>query len=340
MLALSACGGGGGSSGPAAPNPLYVSARTGSNTNLGDKSAPLATVAAAAQVALSGYTVYVGSGTYTDGVTPPAKGTAPQGVQYIADVSGTFTGDPPGRVVIDASGSSVNAGFKMSSSAGTVIDGFIITGGADGGIVLKSGSNNFTIKNCIIHDNPGDGIRVQDSAHVLVFNNLVYNSGSDGIDIVGNSSGSNQATVVNNTVYGNRGYGILIGTTSAASPGAFVRNNILQNNAISPNVDGNIKVTSTSTARSEVNYQGDFNLVYSPAKYIGPDGIQGTHDVNKDALLVNPTSINGFYLEASSPAINHGGSIDDQLSNFLAGLTTTGSTADTGTLDMGYHYPL
>jgi hypothetical protein len=28
------------------------------------------------------------------------------------------------------------------------------------------------------------------------------------------------------------------------------------------------------------------------------------------------------------------------LSDFLAGRTTTGGTADAGTLDMGYHYPL
>jgi parallel beta-helix repeat protein len=355
VVGLSACGGGG-SSGSRPPNPLYVSVRTGSDTNLGDQSHPLKSVAAAGQLALTGYKIIVGSGTYKDGVTPPAQGAAPHGVQYIADVSGTLTNDPPGPVVIDASQSAVQAGFKMNSSAGTLIDGFTITGAADAGIVLKSGSDNFTIQNCIIHDNSGDGIRVQDSGHVLVFNNLVYNSGADGIGIGGNGvppapSGSSNATIVNNTIFGSQSYGILIGTTNVASPGAFVRNNLLQTNALSSSIDANIKVTSTATARSEVNYQGDFNLVYAPDTYFGPQGIQGANDINADALLVNPKSINGLYLQGKSPAIDHGGSLNNLmtvgangrpilLSNFLAGRTTTGSTADTGTIDMGYHYPL
>jgi hypothetical protein len=347
-LVLSACGGGGGSSAPPPPNPLYVSARTGDDMNSGDRTHPLATVFEDGQRARRGYTVIVGSGTYTDGVTPPSQGAAPQGVQYIADVSGTLTGDPPGPVVINASQSGF--GFKMNSSVGGLIDGFTITGATDAGIVLKSGSNNFTIQNCIIHDNLGDanGIRVQDCANVLVFNNLVYNSGADGIRIAGDASGSNQATVVNNTVYGSSGYGIAIGTTKAASPGAFVRNNLLQNNARSPSTDSNIKVTSSPDSTN--NYQGDYNLVYAPDKY-SPQGVQGQNDINADARLVNPQSPDGFYLLSNSPAIDHGGSLPNNLEtvdengqsillrNFLAGRTTTGSAADTGTLDIGYHYP-
>jgi parallel beta-helix repeat protein len=291
-------------------------------------------VAAAGRLALNGYKVIVGSGTYRDGVTPPAEGAAPHGVQYIADVSGTLTGDPPGPVVIDASLSSVQAGFKLNSSAGTLIDGFTITGAADAGIVLKSSSDNSTIQNCIIHDNSGDGIRVQDSAYVLVFNNLVYNSGGNGIGIAGNTSGSKNSTVVNNTVYGSSGYGIAIGTTTTASPAAFVRNNILQNNSAS----GNIKVTSQPTARSEVNYQGDYNLVYAPDKYIGPQGISGAHDIHVDARFVNASG-GDFHVTANSPAIDAGDpNLDASLANALRSRTTTGTGLDTGRIDVGFHY--
>jgi parallel beta-helix repeat protein len=179
--AASACGGSG-STAPTTsppPNPLYVSATTGSDTNLGDQAHPLKSVSRATQLALSGYQIFVGPGTYGGGVTTVSKGTAQQGLHIIADPSGAQTGDQvhAGPVVIDATG--LAEGFQLNNSPGSLIDGFTIINATDAGIVLKSSSDNFIIQNCIIHDNPGDGIRVQDSASVLVFNNLVYSNGSE-----------------------------------------------------------------------------------------------------------------------------------------------------------------
>jgi hypothetical protein len=343
-----------------------VSVQRGSDTNLGDHDHPLRTISDAAQLALDNYTIYVGPGSYVEpqGVSTNRKGGAPQGVAFIADPTGTITGDSAGAVVLDVS-AGTGAGFNISAAAGcdpsphtfcSIIDGFEIKGAHDAGIVIKSGSNGFIIQNCAVHDGIGDGIRVQDSASVLVFNNLVYHNSGEGIGIVGNGSGSRNATVVNNTIFGNQNYGIVVGTTSAASPGAFVHNNILQNNALFPQVSGNIKVTSAPTARSETGYDGDFNLVFAPTVYDVPAGIPHADDINQDALFVDPGAAD-FHLRTSSPAIDAGGSLSNIVTitvtglaaqrqsvhvlQILEGRTTTGAGApDTNARDLGYHYPL
>jgi parallel beta-helix repeat protein len=329
---------------------------------LGDHDHPLRNIFNAAQLALDNYTIYVGPGTYVEpqGVTTNRTGVVPKGVAFIADPSGTITGDSPGPVVLDVS-AGTGAGFNLSNTgcsgptvtSCSIIDGFEIKGAHDAGIVLKSGSNGFIIQNCVVHDGVGDGIRVQDSANVLVFNNLVYNTGSDGIDIVGNGvppapSGSSDATVVNNTVFGSQTYGIGIGTTKVASPGAFVHNNILQNDAQAP-----IKVTSQSTARSEIGYDADFNLAFAPAAYNEPPGIPHPNDINQDALFVNPAAAD-FHLRAGSPALDAGGPLSNvtimvtgspaqrqevPVTQILSSRTTTETGApDTTATDLGYHY--
>jgi parallel beta-helix repeat protein len=340
---------------PAPPNPLFVGAR-GSNTNLGDHDHPLRTISRAAQLALDDYTIYVGPGTYDEpqGVTTNRTGVVPQGVAFIADSSGAITGDPAGPVVLDVSAGS-GAGFNLAntgcgSTFCSIIDGFDIIGAHDAGIVLKSGSNGFIIQNCVVHDGAGDGIRVQDSANVLLFNNLVHDNGGNGIGIVGNGSGSASAAIVNNTVFGSQGYGIVIGSSYVASPGAFVHNNILQNDAQAP-----IKVTSQPLARSEVGYDADYNLAFAPAVYFEPGGILHPNDVNQDALFVNPAAAN-FHLSAGSPALGAAGPLSNvtvvvtglagqhqsvAVPQILMSRTTTEAGApDTTATDLGYHSPL
>ena len=317
------------------PNPLFVRL-SGNDTNTGaDPGHALRTISRAAQVALGGDTIVVGPGTYREGVTVGGGG-AVRALLLIADPSGTRTGDAAGRVSIDATGAPEKAGFKMSGSPGTVIDGFVVSGGTDGGIVVKSGSDNATIRNCTVFSNAGDGIRLQDSANVLVFNNLMYGNGGTGIGVVGQISGAPHATVVNNTIAGNGGRGITVGNTQAASPGAFVRNNIVQGNL----GDANIKVFTPPPAgvpRSDVGYSEDFDLVFPP--FFLPPTLAGLHDIGADALFVN-SGAGDFHLRLTSPAIDAG----DPLSSLpaLAGLlrlrTTTGAAADSGPLDLGFHY--
>ncbi len=328
---LPACGGGGGGSttvaGPPPPNPLYVRTN-GNDLNSGESpDRALRTISKAAQIARSTYTIRVGSGVYRESVTTSSNGKTPQGL--------TFMVEPGQLAVVDATGIARGAGFSFANSPGTMVDGFRIVGAADAGILIRSGSENFQVRNCEILSNNGDGIRVQDTANVLVFNNLVVNNGGIGIRIGGTIAGSSGAHLINNTVYGNRSRGIEIGTTQAPSPAAFVTNNIVQDNSRTLEA---IKVETNP--RSDRDYQGNFNLVY-PASYV-PLAIQGRNDVNRDAQFLSAGGGN-FRLATTSFAINSGYALADSLSSlrdFLHTRTTTGLDADNGPLDIGYHYPL
>ena len=332
VFVLGACGGGGGSSSPAPPppNPLYVRV-SGKDTNSGaDPANALQTISKAAQLARSGYKIFVGPGTYQEGVTTVAVGVAPQGLQFIADVTGANTGDPPGPVRLDGASSGASAGFNLFRSPGSLIDGFTITRFSDAGIVIKNGSDDFTIQNCMIANNPGsgDGIRVQDSDSVLIFNNLVNSNGGTGIVIAGQISGSKDARVLSNTVVANGARGIVVGNTSAASPRAVVHNNIVQGNS----GDANIKVFTNP--RSDLGYDGNYNLVFR-ATYL-PSSINGANDFNGDALFTGD-----FHLQPNSPAIDRGGPLNlpNSQTTILRARTTTGTNLDTGVFDLGFHFP-
>jgi parallel beta-helix repeat protein len=340
VMLASACGGGGGDAAPAPPppNPLYVRTR-GSDTNTGaDPANALRTITKAAQIALDGYDIIVGAGTYREGVTTDRRGTPARALRFVADFDGSRTGDA-GAVMLNAANTSENAGFSISRSPGTVIDGFTITGGGDAGIVIKSSSHNFTIQNCVLANNPGDGIRVQDSSNVVIFNNLIYGSGQDGIAIAGQSSGSPNAHLFNNTVVSNRNQGILIGNSNAASPNAALQNNIVQDNDLSDGI--NIKIFTPPPAnvpRSDVGYDEDFDLIF-PARFQPTSLPRGDHSLFVDARFTNQ-GLADFHLSAASPAIDAGSDagLTSAQTATLRARTTTGATRDTGELDLGYHF--
>lgn len=345
VIVIAGCGGGGGSSSSSGPpNPLYVDAAKGSDTNAGDLAHPLASVVKAAQIAQSGYTIVVAPGNYSGGIMTPTTGKPPQGMRFVADTSGAQTSNSPGPVVIDGTG--LEAGFKLTNSDGTVIDGFTVIGNNSGnfGIEIKSSSDKFVVQNCIIHDNGDDGIHVQDSANVLIFNNLVYRNSGHGIAIAGNGPGSPNARVVNNTVYNNTGNGLQFGTSQVPSPGGFVRNNIIEKSGAQ-----NVKVFTNP--RSDVSYDEDFDLVFPTTFDTGNPPIEGQNDITgKDANFVSTTAAD-FHLASNSPAINAGDALDPSVTAQLRGYpdlrsalmvrTAIGGTPDNdGDLDLGYHYPM
>ena len=316
------------------PVRLYVRIEGLDTNSGGDPASALRTITAAAANAQAGYEIVVGPGTYEEGVTTSTSGRAPQRLTFVADVTGALTGDPAGPVLIDATGTPSAAGFKFSNTPDYVIDGFTITGAADGGIVIKSGSTDVTIRNCIIVNNPGAGIRVQDAARPTVFNNLIYSNGVQGVAIVGTTTGSANARIFSNTIVANGDRGITIGTTKAASAGALVRNNILQENGTrtTPPLE-NIKVFTTP--HSEAGYDEDYNLVFPPS-YL-PVSLAGTHDVADDASFVFASGAD-YHLRSTSPAINAGAALPLDFEMALFSRTTTGTGLDTGLLDLGFHF--
>jgi parallel beta-helix repeat protein len=334
LAAASGCGGGGGSAPvePPPPNPLYVSAARGSDANSGGATDPLRTITKAAQIAGNDYRIIVAPGTYREGVNTDRQGTPAQRLTFFADASGVESGEPQGSVVVNAAGASLPSGFQISSSRDTTIDGFTVIGAADAGIVLKSRSDDFTIQNCVIRGNSGDGIRVQDSARVLLLNNLIHDNGGSGIAIVGQQSGSPDARLFSNTIVGNGNRGLTVGNTQRASPRAVLRNNIIQDNG----GDANIKVFTSP--RSDLGYDEDYNLVF-PATFIPANLPRGPNDVSRNAAFVNPGA-GDFRLQQSSSAIDRGAELSisaDQLQN-LRSRTTTGFQVDGGPLDLGFHF--
>jgi parallel beta-helix repeat protein len=288
----------------------------------------------------SRYSIVVGPGTYNEGVSNDRQNQpAPHSLQLIADVTGAQTGDHAGAVIVDASGSATGAGFRLTSSSDSLIDGFTIAGGSDGAVVIKTGSTNLAVRNCLVHDSPGDGIRIQDSANVTIFNNLVYGNGGFGIGLVGQGAGSPNGRVFQNTIYGNGDRGITVGTSGPDSPGASIRNNIIENNGLgfTPNRE-NIKVFSGSLSGTDEDYNLVFPATYLPANLPGPQ----SHDINADAAFVGASADNFHLSKANpkSPAIDAGGplNIGDEWITILHQRTTTGTNLDTGTLDLGFHF--
>src|SRR6266536_3443524 len=114
------------------------------------------------------------------------------------------------------------------------------------------GYNN-TVDRNISHDNEDSGFQFYTGSHDnLVVDNLSYGNGDHGIDDLG----STNQRIISNTVYDNVAAGINV---EGSSTGATVENNIAVDNGInSPRTSGNIRVDSTSTTGTTVNY----NLVF------------------------------------------------------------------------------
>lgn len=105
------------------------------------------TISKAATLADAGGTVLVGAGTYNETVILTKSGTVDEPIAYIADVGGTYTGDP-GEVIVDG----VTNGFQLTSTGSgtgidyTTIEGFTIRG-STAGIWAGQGSDYDVIRN-------------------------------------------------------------------------------------------------------------------------------------------------------------------------------------------------
>jgi len=355
---LTACGGGGGGGGssgppPSRPDVFYVRA-SGDDANDGSKDAPFRTIPKAVGLISDGDTIIVGPGTYTDFVDiNKKKGLVNSQIVIVGDPTGGMTGDAPGAVEIQVTDKEV-AAIRLSQSTYVIIDGFTFTGARGtnaAGVIIRSASNNVTIRNCEITGNI-DGIRVQDSDDLLLFNNLIDGNTRYGTKIGATSTGpgSQRARLINNTIANNGFTGIAIGDDNAASKDAFLTNNIVQGNE-----PRNIDVAGNAPSSVD-GYSADFNLVFSAAASgnpactsdaalsrcgYGPFTPRGTNDVNDDALFSDSTN-GDFHLQENSPAIDAGTSDfpdADTLSSMLTDRTVTGRGTDKSPLDLGYHFP-
>ncbi len=335
---LAACGGGGSPASRA--DTFFVRSTRGNDADLGTSPATaLRTIQAALDRSTDGDTIVVGPGIYKEALTITTSGTASQPIILLADPSGALTGDSAASVTVDAATTGEFAAFHIRNTAFIIVDGFRVTGASGNnaaGIVIRNGSRQITIRNCEVTANDGDGIRVQDSADVLLFNNLVYDNSARGIALVGTVTGVQRSLVINNTVVANMRRGIEIGTSTRASRDAFLRNNVVQDNT-----PENIRV-ATGPPSSLDGYNAQYNLVFPPT--YNPPTLPRSNDLNVDAALTA-----GFRLSPGSPAVDAGttdlsampsGGPLVNLSDLRVRSAVAGSSGDDGPIDLGYHFPV
>ncbi|MDX2166457.1 MAG: right-handed parallel beta-helix repeat-containing protein [Deltaproteobacteria bacterium] len=353
LLSASGGGGGGGGGGGNTPTTFYVRESGDDGANGKSPETAFRTLERAVKNLGPGDEVFVGPGTYRPPVVAPSEpqptevvellnvvGTERDPIRITADPTGAATGDPAGPVIVD--GENKTIGVRLSRSQYVVIDGFeIINGGGDNGagVQLRSESAHITVQHCQIHDS-GDGIRLENAADALLFNNLIYANSNRGIAVV---RGSQRARIINNTVAHNANRGVTISgvnSSGAASSGATLRNNIIQENQ-------NISIfVDDGPPSSLTGYTGDYNLVFipglaDPSRTYRPTDIVGAHDVHEDALFKLPEQ--GLYaLDHASPAVDAGtsegvgGALIDEL---LSRATSQDGDRDRAPVDLGFHYP-
>jgi parallel beta-helix repeat protein len=259
-------------------------------------------------------------------------------IRYGIKLAGTTSSLVSGNVSHDNSNDGI---FLDANTSGARVTGNEAYGNARGytraapGIDVR-GYNN-TVDRNVSHDNEDSGFQFYTGSHDnLVVDNLAYGNGDHGIDDLGSTG----QRIISNTVYDNVAAGINV---EGSSTGATIENNIAVDNGInSPRTSGNIRVDSTSTTGTTVN----FNLVFltvpdvmyqwgadkynSLKEFKGATG-QESKGIEADPSWVSPGS--NFHLLAGSPAIDSADSgVSGETSTDLEG---TGRYNDPDTRDSG-----
>ena len=238
-----------------------------------------------------------------------------------------------GQPIIDLN----HQGIYMNSTTDSLISGNTVDYNSDSGIYVSNGSTRITIINNhtsynaqvfsraapgidvrspgniikanISHDNEDSGIQIRSGANEnLVVNNLCYNNGDHGIDVLRAPA----QRIIGNTVYGSVASGINI---EGGSTDCTLANNITVDNGIqSPRKDGNINVEEQSIPGTVIDYGLMFlnepwimivwagNDYMSLADFVAATGME-THGIEADPNWVSPGT-GDFHLMAGSPAID------------------------------------
>ncbi len=141
----------------AGPPPVYYVRKNGSDSNdgLSPEKAFKTIQHAVTKCSQPGVTVYVGPGTYAEEVGIGGKdnnigsvtGTQALPISLIADITGEFTGDEPGAVILDGD-SQKSMGFKIENVEHWIIQGFTFVNQTEYAVYALKGG--VSILNCTI----------------------------------------------------------------------------------------------------------------------------------------------------------------------------------------------
>jgi parallel beta-helix repeat protein len=233
----------------------------------------------------------------------------PDLIKYGIKLTDTTASLVSGNVSHDNSNSGI---FLDATTSGVQVTGNEAFGNARGysraapGIDVRGHDN--TIDRNVSHDNEDSGLQFYSGSHDnLVVDNLTYGNGDHGIDDLG----STNQQIISNTVYDNVTAGINV---EGSSTGATIENNIAVDNGInSPRTHGNIRVDSTSTTGTTVNYNlvylttPDTMYVWGSTSYTSLAAFQSATGQESHGLQALPNWVStgsNFHLGAGSPAID------------------------------------
>ncbi|MEM7754551.1 MAG: LamG domain-containing protein [Planctomycetota bacterium] len=278
------------------------------------------TISFAATQATAGMTVYVGAGTYTEFVTTSAAGTAGSPIRFIADASGSQTGDT-GAVRIERSGTVILIDDNLWT-----FQGFEIDANSYGDAVRVSAATGVILDSCLIEDassSSGSLVRVENGGAVRVTGCRLRNTrhavrldngdadvlssivtGCSG-DVFTLKSSSCELTLIASTVVGGGDDGV-----DAAAGTATVHNTI-----IADLVDDALAQRGSSTITHTHNLYHD----------ISGTTFNGTSQHSSE-LLVDPIFVgSGDYgLAEGSPATDAGMDVSSWVSLDYAGASRPG----------------
>lgn len=241
--------------------------------------------------------------------------------------------------------------LPLSNSPMTIANN-TITENSGGGINAQASRANamISIRNNIIVNNSeagsGGGIYALSYSYdtkVVITNNLVTgNTAGSGGGILASANTSGVVILTNNTVAGNiaqnwNGGGVYAEVWSGSSAFVNLIDNIIRGNTACGY--GQDVCVSTNISQTTIDYC-DFGDIYPATGWGG-----GTGNINADPFFVTGPRGN-YYLShltagqaEDSPCIDCGGDTAENLE--LNNRTTrTDQIADSGIVDMGYHYPM
>jgi len=149
------------------------------------------------------------------------------------------------------------------------VDGNRIRGSAGWGIHVYHGcdgkngcpSTGIVIRNNTVYSNSNrSALLITQSSGTLIYNNILYSNGVDGIELYG--SGVSGTQIYNNTIYGNGRYCVHIPDTGSST--TSVRNNICYGNGTDRVLDQGSSTTSSNNLMANASFAnapgGDFHI--------------------------------------------------------------------------------
>ena len=256
-------------------------------------------------------------------------------------------------------------GIKVMSSGGATIRFNEVFDNQEMGILIYSNSNGCGIAHNVVYSNDIDGIQVSgncSSIEVLnnksysnqevgiafkqhisnankIFSNLVYDNQKAGISLSDNCVNN---TISNNTSFQNQEQGILIEGDS--------NNNEIKDNIITNNTLAGIKIFDSTNINNFYNnvWQNnpDYDGIFADETDISQEPLFVDVDGEDNILGESNGEDDKFYLShlaagqsQDSPCIDAGSDLAVNL-GMAVQTTRTDEAADTGVVDMGYHYSL